>query len=79
LLSEAVAVPFKQGQSYDFDWDNQPLIQMTNTTDETAPQHEAPPTLAFPCPNIVNDTSEVDNNTDRAKALAVLLVLYYSL
>jgi hypothetical protein len=54
---------------YTSDWDNQPLLQVTSTTDETAPQHEAPPTLTRPCPHIMNDTSEVDKNKDKAKAL----------
>jgi hypothetical protein len=43
---------------------------MTSTTDETAPQHKAPPTLTCPCPNIVNDTSEVDINMDKANTLS---------
>jgi hypothetical protein len=57
------------GKLHTSDWDNQPLIQVTSTTDETASQHKASPTLTRPCPHIVNDTSEVDNNMDKANAL----------
>jgi hypothetical protein len=69
ILQTKIQQKLVEGQLYTFDWDNQPLIQMTSTTDETAPQHEAPPTLTCPCPHIVNDTSEVDNNMDKANAL----------
>jgi hypothetical protein len=69
VLQTTIEQMLLAGKLYTSDWDNQPLIQVTSTTDETAPQHEAPPTLTRPCPHIVNDTSEVDNNMDKANAL----------
>jgi hypothetical protein len=71
ILQTTIQQTLVEGQLYTFDWDNQPLIQMTSTTDETAaPHHEAPPKLTFPCPHhIVSDTSEVDYNMDKANAL----------
>jgi hypothetical protein len=67
ILQTKIQQTLVEGQLYTFDWDNQPL--MISTTDETAPQHEAPPTLTCPCSHIVNYTSEVDNNMDKSNAL----------
>jgi hypothetical protein len=50
------------GHMYTVDWDNHPLIQVPKTTSDTllALEQDIPPTLARPCPCIVDDTSEVD-------------------
>jgi hypothetical protein len=69
ILQTTIQQTLVAGKLYTSDWDNQPLIQVTSTTNETAPQHEAPPTLTRPCPHIVNDTSGVDNNMDKTNAL----------
>jgi hypothetical protein len=69
ILQTTIQQMLVTGKLYTSDWDNQPLIQVTSTTNEPAPQHEAPPTLTRPCPHIVNDTSAVDNNMDKANAL----------